>query len=166
MLKARVELFRDKAREIVEKIIRTWRRLINRFSFILTIYYAISWISLIAFILSLFLLENSRTIFTQFLWSFYVILQFWFLARSKTLPWKQYISFFLTGAWLVAPFTALFIGLVHFIFGGDTSDFWSSAILTPIFEEVIKLTPLLIVLFISKRASSYSLSDFMLIGQL
>ncbi|WP_224725942.1 PrsW family intramembrane metalloprotease [Paenibacillus vietnamensis] len=100
----------------------------------------------------------------QYLWSFYVLLQFWFLCRSKTLPWKLVVLFVLSGVFFVVPFTTLTVGAVHGLFGGETSDTWSVAVLTPILEEVWKLLPLGVFLLFSRRASALSLSDFTLIG--
>lgn len=163
-MEAGVYSLRQRMRVQVDKIKRNWERFLNQLPFIITIFHVISWLSLVVLLLSLIFVEDSRTILVQFLWSFYVILQFWLLARSKTLPWKRYITFFLVGAWVIAPFTALVINLVHLIFGGETSDFWSSAILTPIAEEVFKLIPVIVFLFLSKRTSHLSLTDFMLMG--
>ncbi|WP_343032876.1 polymorphic toxin type 30 domain-containing protein [Cytobacillus depressus] len=123
-----------------------------------------SWLSLIALVLSFIFVEESRKMYVQFLWSFYVIIQFWFLCRSKTLSWKKYTLFFLVGAWLIAPLTSMVVRFITFLFGGMESDIWSMSVLTPIAEEVIKLIPLGVYLFVSRRASSLSLTDFALIG--
>ncbi|WP_235548743.1 PrsW family intramembrane metalloprotease [Paenibacillus sp. Soil522] len=100
----------------------------------------------------------------QYLWSFYVLLQFWFLCRSKTLPWKTVVLFVLAGIFLVVPITALTVNAVHALVGGQTSDTWSVAVITPIFEETWKLLPLGVFLLFSRRASALSLSDYTLIG--
>ncbi|MFD0711551.1 EndoU domain-containing protein [Paenibacillus sp. GCM10027626] len=100
----------------------------------------------------------------QYLWSFYVLLQFWFLCRSKTMPWKSIVLFVLAGVFFVVPFTTLTVNALHMLFGGNTSNTWSIAVITPIFEELWKLLPLGIFLLFSRRASSLSLSDYTLIG--
>ena len=100
----------------------------------------------------------------QYLWSFYVLLQFWFLCRSKTLPWKTVVLFVLAGVFLVVPFTAFTVNAVHALVGGQTSDTWSVAVITPIFEEAWKLLPLGVFLLFSRRASALSLSDYTLTG--
>ncbi|WP_289709894.1 PrsW family glutamic-type intramembrane protease [Peribacillus butanolivorans] len=102
--------------------------------------------------------------FVQFLWSFYVILQFWFLCRSKTLTWKKYTYFFLVGAWIIVPLNSFIVSFITAIFGGMEQDVWSQAFITPIAEEVLKLIPIGVYLFLSRRASSLSLSDYALIG--
>ncbi|WP_269083003.1 PrsW family glutamic-type intramembrane protease [Sporosarcina globispora] len=102
--------------------------------------------------------------FVQFLWSFYVILQFWLLCRSKTLTWKKYTYFFLAGAWLIVPLNSFIVRFITAIFGGREQDVWSQAFLTPIAEEVLKLIPIGVYLFLSRRASTLSLSDYALIG--
>nr|WP_283248469.1 PrsW family glutamic-type intramembrane protease [Bacillus sp. FJAT-49711] len=109
-------------------------------------------------------MEDSRKIFVQYFWSFYVILQFWLLCRSKTLTWKQYTYFFLAGGWLIVPLNSVIVLSITWIFGGQASNVWSQAFLTPIAEEVLKLIPLAVYLFFSRRASSLSLSDYALIG--
>jgi hypothetical protein len=127
-------------------------------------YTIFSWLSLTAFVLSLFFIKDSRTMMVQYFWSFYVLLQFWFLCRSKTLPWKPVVLFVLAGVFLVVPFTALTVNAVHALIGGKTSDTWSVAVITPIFEELWKLLPLGVFLLFSRRASALSLSDYTLIG--
>ncbi|MFF2445493.1 DNA/RNA non-specific endonuclease [Neobacillus sp. NPDC058068] len=109
-------------------------------------------------------MEDSRKIFVQFFWSFYVIVQFWFLCRSKTLAWKQYTYFFLAASWLIVPLNSVIVLSITIVFGGQASGVWSQAFLTPIAEEVLKLIPLGVYLFLSRRATSLSLSDYALIG--
>ncbi|MGE8077364.1 EndoU domain-containing protein [Peribacillus loiseleuriae] len=102
--------------------------------------------------------------FVQFLWSFYVILQFWLFCRSKTLSWKKYTYFFLAGAWLIVPLNSFIVRFITAIFDGMEQDVWSQAFLTPIAEEVLKLVPIGVYLFLSRRASTLSLSDYALMG--
>lgn len=109
-------------------------------------------------------MEDSRKMFVQFLWSFYVILQFWLLCRSKTLTWKKYTYFFFAGAWLIVPVNSFIVRSITAIFGGREQDVWSQAFLTPIAEEVLKLIPIGVYLFLSRRASTLSLSDYALMG--
>ncbi|GIO96581.1 hypothetical protein J14TS5_16670 [Paenibacillus lautus] len=151
-------------RDFLESIYRTGRSWIEKYPFIKTAYTIFSWLSLILFVLSLFFVKESRTMMVQYLWSFYVLLQFWFLCRSKTIPWKQIVLFVLVGVFLVVPFTTLTVNALHVLFGGSTSDTWSIAVITPIFEELWKLLPLGIFLLFSRRASALSLSDYTLIG--
>ncbi|MBA9025748.1 PrsW family intramembrane metalloprotease [Peribacillus huizhouensis] len=151
-------------RDFLEAIYRTCQSWIAKYPFIKTAYAIFSWLSLLAFVLSLFFVKESRTMMIQYLWSFYVLLQFWFLCRSKTMPWKQVVLFVLAGVFLVVPFTTLTVNAFHVLFGGKTSDTWSIAVITPIFEELWKLLPLGIFLLFSRRASAMSLSDYTLIG--
>ncbi|WP_246059446.1 PrsW family intramembrane metalloprotease [Paenibacillus lautus] len=151
-------------RDFLESIYRTGRSWIEKYPFIKTAYTIFSWLSLILFVLSLFFVKESRTMMVQYLWSFYVLLQFWFLCRSKTIPWKQIVLFVLAGVFLVVPFTTLTVNALHVLFGGSTSDTWSIAVITPILEELWKLLPLGIFLLFSRRASALSLSDYTLIG--
>lgn len=166
-----VKLMTNKFEEIrlnlrtkLESIYHFWKEWLQKHPGILRIYTIFSWISLIGFILSLIFMEDSRKMFVQFFWSFYVILQFWLLCRSKTLSWKKYMFFFLAGAWLIVPLNSMFVLSITAIFGGDESDLWSQAFLTPISEEVLKLIPIGAYLFLSRRASTLSLSDYALIG--
>lgn len=80
------------------------------------------------------------------------------------MTWKPVVLFVLSGVFFVVPFTTLTVNAVHAIFGGKTSDTWSVAVLTPIFEELWKLLPLGVFLLFSRRASALSLSDYTLIG--
>lgn len=151
-------------RDFLEVIYRRYQSWIAQYPFIKTAYTIISCISLILFVLSLFFVKDSRVMMVQYLWSFYVLLQFWILCRSKTMPWKQIVLFVLAGVFFVVPFTSITVNTLHVIFGGKTSDLWSIAVITPIFEEVWKLLPLGIFLLFSRRASALSLSDYTLIG--
>jgi hypothetical protein len=157
-------LIRTGIRDRLEAICRLCQAWIAKYPFIRTAYTIFSWISLTVFVLSLFFIKESRTMMVQYLWSFYVLLQFWFLCRSKTLAWKPVVLFVLSGVFLVVPFTALTVNAVHALIGGKTSDTWSVAIITPIFEELWKLLPLGVFLLFSRRASALSLSDYTLIG--
>ncbi|CAG9611927.1 hypothetical protein BACCIP111899_01099 [Bacillus rhizoplanae] len=161
---SRIESIRLKVRTNLESTFHFWKEWIRKHPSVLRYYTIFSWISLIAFVLSLIFMEDSRKIFVQFFWSFYVILQFWLLCRSKTLSWKQYTYFFLAGAWLIVPLNSVLVASITVVFGGEASNVWSQAVLTPIAEEMLKLIPLGVYLFLSRRASSLSLSDYALIG--
>lgn len=161
---SRIENIRLTLRTKLESFNHLWKEWIRKHPSVFRIYAIFSWISLIAFVLSLIFMEDSRKILVQFFWSFYVILQFWLLCRSKTLSWKQYTYFFLAGAWLIVPLNSVLVGSITAVFGSEASDVWSQAVLTPIAEEVLKLIPLGVYLFLSRRSSSLSLSDFALIG--
>jgi len=147
--------------ESIYRLCRTW---ILKYPFIRTAYTIFSWLSLIAFVASLFFVKESRTMAVQYIWSFYVLLQFWFLCRSKTLPWKPIVLFVLAGVFFVVPLNTLTVNTIHSLFGGKTSDTWSVAVITPIFEELWKLLPLGLFLLFSRRASALSLSDYTMIG--
>ncbi|WP_419156723.1 PrsW family glutamic-type intramembrane protease [Rossellomorea sp. BNER] len=161
---SQVENVRLSLRKTLESIYQFWNEWIQKHPFILRIFTIFSWISLCSFILSLVFMENSRKMFVQFLWSLYVILQFWLLCRSKTLTWKKYTYFFLAGAWLIVPLNSFIVRFITAFFGGMELDVWSQAFLTPIAEEVLKLIPLGVYLFLSRRASTLSLNDYALIG--
>ncbi|MFK9092617.1 PrsW family glutamic-type intramembrane protease [Bacillus salipaludis] len=156
--------FRVSLRKKLESIFHIWNEWIKAHPFILRVYTIFSWISLFAFVLSIIFMEDSRKMFVQFLWSFYLILQFWLLCRSKTLSWKRYTYFFMAGAWLIVPLNSFIVRSITAIFGGMEQDVWSQAFLTPIAEEVLKLIPIGVYLFISRRASTLSLSDYALMG--
>lgn len=156
--------FRVSLRKKLESIFHIWNEWINAHPIILRVYTIFSWISLFAFLLSIIFMEDSRKMFVQFLWSFYLILQFWLLCRSKTLSWKRYTYFFMAGAWFIVPLNSFIVRYITAIFGGMEQDVWSQAFLTPIAEEVLKLIPIGVYLFISRRASTLSLSDYALMG--
>ncbi|WP_308116295.1 restriction endonuclease fold toxin [Paenibacillus lautus] len=127
-------------------------------------YHLFSWLSLLVLVISLVLIEESRTMLVQYLWSFYVLLQFWLLSRSKTVAWKQVSLFVLSGVLMVIPLTNGTMQGLHLIFGGRTTDTWSFAVMTPVVEEIYKLLPLGLYLFFSRRATTLSLSDYVLLG--
>lgn len=151
-------------RDMLEAIYRLCRAWISKYPFIRVAYTIFTWLSLIAFVASLFFVKESRTMAVQYGWSFYVLLQFWILCRSKTLPWKPIVLFVLAGVFLVVPLNTLTVTTAHALFGGETSDTWSVAVITPIFEELWKLFPLGLFLLFSRRASALSLSDYTLVG--
>ena len=68
------------------------------------------------------------------------------------------------GAWIIVPLNSFIVSFITAIFGGMEQDVWSQAFITPIAEEVLKLIPIGVYLFLSRRASSLSLSDYALIG--
>ncbi|GAE05130.1 PrsW family glutamic-type intramembrane protease [Paenibacillus sp. JCM 10914] len=80
------------------------------------------------------------------------------------MTWKQVSLFVLSGVLVVIPLTNWTMQGLHLIFGGQTTDTWSFAVMTPIIEEVYKLLPLALFLFFSRRATSLSLSDYVLLG--
>ncbi|MGN7356673.1 PrsW family intramembrane metalloprotease [Paenibacillus sp. SAF-054] len=155
---------RTGVRDFLEAIYRNGQAWVEKHPFIKTVYAIFSWLSLIMFVVSLLFMKESRTMMVQYLWSYYVLLQFWVLCRSKTLPWKQIVLFVLAGVFFVIPITTLTVQALHGIFGGRTSDTWSTAVATPIFEELWKLLPLGLFLMFSRRASALSLIDYTLIG--
>ncbi|UUZ90135.1 PrsW family intramembrane metalloprotease [Paenibacillus sp. P25] len=155
---------RTRVRDHLEAFYRNYKAWLAKYPFIRVAYTIFSWLSLAVFVVSLLFMRESRTLLVQYLWSFYVLLQFWFLCRSKTLPWKQVVLFVLAGIFVVIPITTLTLQAFHSVFGGRTSDTWSNAVVTPIFEELWKLLPFAVFLFFSRRASALSLSDFTLIG--
>ncbi|MBM7564953.1 PrsW family glutamic-type intramembrane protease [Paenibacillus sacheonensis] len=155
---------RSGVRDSAEAIYRIAQAVPKRYPWLKTVYAIWCWASLLLFVVGLFLYRDSRTMLVQYLWSFYVMLQFWLLCRSKTFTWKQTAMFMLLGIALVIPITAWTLMAAHGLFGGRTSDTWSNAVVTPIAEEVWKLLPLGLFLFFSRRASSMSLGDYTLAG--
>ncbi|MFC5650335.1 PrsW family glutamic-type intramembrane protease [Paenibacillus solisilvae] len=155
---------RSGVRDYAEAVYEFVRGIPKRYPWLKTIYAIWCWLSLLLFIVGLFLYRDSRTMLVQYLWSFYVMMQFWLLCRSKTFTWKQTAMFMLLGIFLVIPITTLTLMTAHGLIGGRTSDTWSTAVLTPIAEEVWKLLPLGFYLLFSRRASSMSLADYALAG--
>lgn len=138
--------------------------ILGRFPWIRNVYAVFAWFSLVVFLLSLLFLKDARTVLVQYLWSLYVLLQFWLIGRSKTITWRTYTAFFLAGGWVIAPLVRWIVSTLNWVFGLTPSDVGSVAVLTPIVEEIFKLLPLMVFLWISRRASALSLSDFVLIG--
>ncbi|MEC0202813.1 restriction endonuclease fold toxin [Paenibacillus lautus] len=159
-----IAVIRTRIRDTIEGIYRVWKEWIGRYPFIAKVYHLFSWLSLLVLVISLVLIEESRTMLVQYLWSFYVLLQFWLLSRSKTVTWKQVSLFVLSGVLLVIPLTNGTMQGLHLIFGGRTTDTWSFAVMTPVVEEIYKLLPLALYLFFSRKATTLSLSDYVLLG--
>ena len=159
-----ITMIRTRIRDYFEAAYKALRGWIEKYPILMKGYLVITWISLIFFLVSLLFMKESRTMLVQYIWSFYVLLQFWLLCRSKTLSWKQISLFVFVGVLFVVPLTNLTMQLMHLIFGGQTSDTWSIAVVTPIIEEVWKLLPLCGYLFFSRKATSLSLSDYVLLG--
>ncbi|MDM5339140.1 DNA/RNA non-specific endonuclease [Fictibacillus enclensis] len=164
MLTTKLERVRLTLRHKIEAIVHRIMSWMQSHPWIRALYSILSWISLLLFILSLFFIKDSRIMFVQFLWSFYLLLQFWILCRSKTLTWRKFTYFFMAGSWLIAPLNALIVLLITAVFGGRALDVWSQSFITPVTEEVLKLLPLTIYLFLSRRATALSLSDYALAG--
>src|SRR5690606_2272307 len=152
--------FRLRLREILDRLQEKWLQWKASHPGWIRAYTVFSTVSLLVFLLSLFFFEDARKIFVQFLWSLYLLWQFWILARSKTFTWKTYSAFFLVGAWVIPFITQGFVAIIHLLFDGEPSDWWSIAVVTPIAEEIFKLLPLFVYLWLSRRATALSLSDY------
>ncbi|WP_274650918.1 PrsW family glutamic-type intramembrane protease [Paenibacillus humicola] len=155
---------RSGIRDSLESTYRWWKAWLERHRYIRLAYAAYAWISLAVLVFGLIWYKDVRTMMVQYLWSFYVLLQFWVLCRSKTLKWRTAAAFVLAGILFSVPFSVLAVSAVHAVFGGNPSDIWSTAGLTPVAEETFKLIPLAAFLLFSRRASALSLADFTLIG--
>ncbi|MFD1423034.1 PrsW family glutamic-type intramembrane protease [Laceyella tengchongensis] len=157
----RWELIAGKWRNWLERHPRVVRRVRKTYVFF-------SWLALLLSILCWIFIPETRKALIQLIWSYYVLWQFWFIARSKTLTWTTYARFFTIGAWIIGPLTAVIIWGVHGMVSGDASssisDNWSEDVLGPIVEELAKLLPLMVFLLFSKRAKSFSVTDYLLVG--
>lgn len=140
------------------------RKLLESQPWIPKAYGVVIWCALVLLVIGLFVSEDVRKIALQALWSFYVLLQFWLLCRSKTLSWKRFMGFYMAGAYVVIPLTQWTMSLVHAVAGGRTYDGWSTYIVTPIVEEALKLLPAVVYLLFSRKARSLSLTDYILMG--
>ncbi|HEX7066054.1 MAG TPA: PrsW family glutamic-type intramembrane protease, partial [Bacillales bacterium] len=160
----RIRSARTQIRKWLSSTRGLWNRWIEQHPGLVKAYTIFSWVALVVFAVSLIFSEISRQLLVQYFWSFYILLQFWFLCRSKTFTWKRFMMFFFAGVWVSIPLTVLSTSLVHAVFGGSTMATWSQAGVTPFVEELFKLAPLGIYLFLSKRRSSLSLTDFILMG--
>ncbi|WP_010094771.1 HNH endonuclease [Ornithinibacillus scapharcae] len=131
------------------------------------IYIAVIWLLIPVVLLFWLLFPISRTMIVILFWSYYALWQFWILSRSKTISWSHYARFFFSGIWIVGPITVLLVWGIHFLFADGlitVTDYWSSAIVGPIIEEVIKVLPLLFFLFVTGKERQLSLVDYALIG--
>lgn len=108
------------------------------------LYILFLWILLPLAVLVWILLPSAREALVQFLWSYYLLWQFWFLARSKTLTWTGTARLFAVGAWIIAPLSALSVYGFHSLFTDGTATVradWSTNLLGPAVEEASKLLP-------------------------
>src|SRR5690606_23002001 len=158
--------------ERIDRLSEAWRRFVgNHPRLILTLkktYITLTWAALFLAIFCWIFIPASRVVLIQLLWSYYALWQFWFLSRSKTLGWSHTARFFVIGAWVTAPLSALIVWSVHGLGEGEAEltihDEWSSAIFGPLVEETVKLLPLLLLLLLSRRVRSFSLTDYLLVG--
>ncbi|WP_169713701.1 PrsW family glutamic-type intramembrane protease [Paludifilum halophilum] len=131
------------------------------------VYIVLAWLLLILAVLAWIFIPQAREALIQFLWSYYLLWQFWFLSRSKTFSWTPYARLFAVGAWIIAPLSALMIYSTHGLFvDGSVSigEDWSSDIYGPIVEESVKLLPFFLLFLFTRRTQSFSLTDYMLTG--
>ncbi len=155
---------RFKIRSAADRILLLWRKSVTKSPRLIQMYSLFAWVALAAFILSFFLMKESRLILFQALAAFYVIWQLWILARSKTLSWGAYAGFLLIGAWIIAPLNTMLVSVIFVPLDAAAFARWNAALVAPITEEMMKLSPLLLFLWISRRATSLSLTDYALIG--
>lgn len=131
------------------------------------VYILFLWILLPLAVLAWILLPSAREALVQFLWSYYLLWQFWFLARSKTLTWTGTARLFAVGAWIIAPLSALSIYSFHGLFADGTATVradWSINLLGPVVEEALKLLPFFLLFLFTRRTRTFSLTDYMLAG--
>ncbi|MFE4568533.1 PrsW family glutamic-type intramembrane protease [Paenibacillus chitinolyticus] len=141
-----------------------WKKRASQAPRLFAFYSILSWLGLALLCLSLPFMKDSRTLLVQALASFYVLWQLWIVCRSKTVGWSAYAAFFIIGTWIVAPLNTLFIQLVFLPFDPAVYAVWNASLVSPLTEELMKLAPLLLFLWGSRKATSLSLADFALIG--
>ncbi|MFS0840046.1 PrsW family glutamic-type intramembrane protease [Paenibacillus sp. 1P03SA] len=141
-----------------------WKKRAAQAPRLFAFYSLLSWLGLAVLCLSLPFMKDSRTLVVQAFASFYVLWQLWIVCRSKTVGWSAYAAFFIIGTWIVAPLNTLFIQLVFLPFDPAVYAVWNASLVSPLTEELMKLAPLLLFLWGSRKATSLSLADFALIG--
>ena len=130
-------------------------------------YILLAWVLIPLAILAWIFIPQARQAMVQFLWSYYLLWQFWFLARSKTMTWTGTARFFAVGAWLIAPLSALIIYFTHGLFAEGALSVradWSSEVLGPFVEETVKLFPFFLLFLWTRRTQTFSLTDYLLAG--
>ncbi|MFC4402901.1 PrsW family glutamic-type intramembrane protease [Gracilibacillus xinjiangensis] len=131
------------------------------------IYIWVIWLLLPVAIFFWLFLPVSRSALLVWFWSYYALWQVWILARSKTVMWTHVARFFVVGIWLVGPLCAGLLWSFHYVFADGAASIqesWSAVLLGPIVEEVIKLLPLIIFLFVTGKERQLSLTDYALFG--
>ena len=124
-----------------------------------------SWTALLALLLALVFVPETRRAFVVFVLLQYGMLQLFLLARTKTLSWAALGRFFAAGALAVAPAIALVDLAVTVALGGEVSGAVASIWLAGVSEELAKLAPLVAFLLLARiRARGLGLADFALAG--
>ncbi|GGA43368.1 hypothetical protein GCM10007416_15540 [Kroppenstedtia guangzhouensis] len=70
-------------------------------------YILLAWVLIPLAILAWIFIPQARQAMVQFLWSYYLLWQFWFLARSKTMTWTGTAPFFCGGCMADRPLISL-----------------------------------------------------------
>ncbi|WP_459966964.1 hypothetical protein [Paenibacillus sp. JCM 10914] len=78
-----MKIIRTRTRDAFESVHRVWSAWIEKYPFIVKTYHLFSWLSLVVLVISLMLVKESRTMLLQYMWSLYVVLQFWFLCQAR-----------------------------------------------------------------------------------
>ena len=119
---------------MIEGIYRVWREWIRRYPFIAKVYHLFSWLSLLVLVISLVLIEESRTMLVQYLWSFYVLPILVAQPKQNRCLEAGQLVCSLRGSFGHSLDQWEHAG-TSFDFGGRTTDTWSFAVMTPIVEK-------------------------------
>lgn len=112
----------------------------------------------------LLLVPSTRPGFSAVAFSHYLLLQFWLLARSKTLTWRGYASAFAAGL-VFAPLIGIADNLAADALGWPMPDPAATVWISGPVEETLKLLPLLAVLVLARhRARRLAAVDFVLLA--
>ncbi|MGH9277706.1 MAG: PrsW family glutamic-type intramembrane protease [Acidimicrobiales bacterium] len=123
-----------------------------------------AWVSLIAVVVTAVAVPSTRRGMAVYLWVQYALVQFWLLARPKTITWRGFGLAFTAGVLLALPIGVI-DGVVSEVFGWETSDTEALVWVAGPVEEALKLAPLLVLALVGRnRFRRLSVCDFILLG--
>ncbi len=154
--------------DLAERAAELWRDWVGRHSVLARrarrIWVLWAWCSLAGVAITAVLVPSSRPGMAVYFWMQYVLVQFWLLARTKTITWRGFGWAFALGAF-AAPLIGVLDNLVSQAFGWQTSDAEALVWVAGPVEEALKLLPLIVLGIVARnRWRRLSIADFILLG--
>jgi hypothetical protein len=119
--------------------------------------------SVVAYLLALSFVPAWRTATAPWLWSYYALLLMFLAARTKTVSWRLVAGAFSAGALVTPAIGALEVGFAEVI-DAEVGFRDGTVLIAGPFEEVLKLTPLFLVMAFARRRRGLATVDFLLVG--
>ena len=123
-----------------------------------------AWCSLAAVLVTAILVPSTRRGMSVYLWMQYALVQFWLLARTKTITWRGLGWAFSAGV-VAGPLIGVVDNLVSHAFGWRTSEAAALVWVAGPVEEGLKLSPVIALTLLARnRWRRLSICDFVLLG--